>query len=84
MERITLTDLDIERCSHGHAAYKYEVIRLLGGMSATDKQPCEGWKKRIRGTTISREIYEQALTVSRLPKLKGIERGEARGQMGFL
>lgn len=84
MQKITLTDIDIERCSHGQGAYKYEVIRLLGGMGRSDVHPMEGWKRRLCGTVISREIYEQALAVSRLPKLRNVPNGEARGQLSLL
>lgn len=83
-QTITLTDLDIERCEGAAHSYRVEVIRLLGGMLPGDTQPRQGWKIGLRGKVISRCDYEQALAISKLPRLKNIPNGEARGQMSLL
>lgn len=74
-----LTDIDVDRCMTDRGGFKSDAISLLG-----EDVNVKGWRRRLRGKEVSRATYEQAVAISKLPKLSHVPNGEAKGQMSLL
>ena len=75
---ITLTDMDVDRCISETGGFKYDVISALG-----ENVMVKGWRIRLRGRRILRADYESALAIARLPRLRNVPHGEAKGQQAL-